>query len=369
MAIGTVGCCISTTATVVLPFIINHTFPTLHSIISTVLVVSSITVQSTVSSSIFIHDLLELPSILQQWVNLSTSLFILYLKQEDGSVSLTQTGLIDRIIKALNLESATPRQTPAMKTPLGQDKEGSAFSQEFNYASVVGMMLYLCNNSRPDITFAVSQCARYSHNPTSKHAKFLQLIGRYLKGTRDKGLILRPQSSNPLDIKCYVDADFAGLYKQEDPNDPHSVKSRSGWVILIGGCPIVWKSKLISEICLSTMESEYISLSKACRDLLPIQRVVAQLGVALGLPEGDLPNIQSTIWEDNEAALKLANKELPYMTTRSKHIAIKYHWFRSHVNKDWKVCKVDTTDQLADIFTKGLDYQQFVSLRQRIMGW
>ena len=138
---------------------------------------------------------------------------------------------------------------------------------------------------------------------------------------------------------------------------------------MIAGCPIVWRSKLISEICLSTMESEYISLSKSCRDLLPIHDVVKEVGATFGLSEGKLMNIKSTIWEDNQAALKLANLELPYMTNRSKHIAIKYHWFRSFVGSKWSVEPINTKNQLANIFTKGLPQPQFEALRYKIMGW
>ena len=138
---------------------------------------------------------------------------------------------------------------------------------------------------------------------------------------------------------------------------------------MIAGCPIVWRSKLITEICLSTMESEYIALSTSCRDLLPLHNIVEEVGQSLGLSQGNRMEIRSTIWEDNQAALKLANLELPYMTNRSKHIAVKYHWFRGHVGKKWDVNPINTKDQLADIFTKGLPQPQFETLRKRIMGW
>ena len=289
-------------------------------------------------------------------------------KNQDGTISLFQSGLTDRIIEAMGLSDSNEKSTAAPQKALGRDLNGEPFSQEFNYASVVGMLLYLCNNSRPDISFAVSQCARYTHNPTALHAQYLKHIGRYLKGTRDKGLILDP-TGNPLDIDCYVDADFAGLWDPETQADPHCVRSRSGWVILIGGCPVIWKSKLISEICLSTMESEYISLSKSCRDLLPLQRLVKELGDALHIASPGKTTIKCTIWEDNQAALKLATLELPYMTNRSKHIAIKYHWFRSHVGKEWEVRPIDTKQQIADMFTKGLPRDTFQYLRKLLMGW
>jgi hypothetical protein len=80
---------------------------------------------------------------------------------------MTQTGLIDRIITALGLdENSNGLSTPAPEKPLPKDSEGDRHDLGFNYASVVGMAMYLCNNSRLDIVFAVHQCARYSFNLT-----------------------------------------------------------------------------------------------------------------------------------------------------------------------------------------------------------
>ena len=72
-------------------------------------------------------------------------------------------------------------------------------------------------------------------------------------------MILSPSST--LNVDCYVDADFAGLWKSEDPHDPISVKSRSGHLITFTGCPLLWSSELQTQIALSTMEAEYIALS------------------------------------------------------------------------------------------------------------
>jgi hypothetical protein len=113
------------------------------------------------------------------------------------------------------------------------------------------MLLYLSNNSRPDIAFAVHQCARFSHAPRQIHAAAVKSIGRYLIRTRDKGLIMSP--TGDLRVDCYVDADFAGLWLQEDQQDPLSVKSRTGYLILIGGCPLTWTSKLQAEVALLTI--------------------------------------------------------------------------------------------------------------------
>ena len=156
-------------------------------------------------------------------------------RRDDGTIELTQTGLIDRIIDALGLDGATPKKTPAECGALGSDKEGDPCNADFNYASVVGMMMYLCSNTRPNITFAVHQCAQFSHRARYSHELALKRIGRYLIGTRTKGLIFN--ASNSLNIDMFVDADFAGLWGVEDPNEPASIKSRTGFVIRIGGCP------------------------------------------------------------------------------------------------------------------------------------
>ena len=112
------------------------------------------------------------------------------------------------------------------------------------------MLQYLAQNNCPDISYAVSQVARFTHDPREPHIKAVKQIIRYLKATKDKGTVLKPNKTLTLD--AYVDADFAGLYGHEDPTDPVSVKSRTGFVITIGGCPLLWKSKLQSLIALSS---------------------------------------------------------------------------------------------------------------------
>ena len=115
-------------------------------------------------------------------------------------------------------------------------------------------MLYLAGSTRPDITYAVHQCARFSHHYKRSHEVGIKHIARYLKGTREKGLILSPDSSR-LQLDLFADADFARLFVAEDKSDPISVKSRTGLIMNFGGVPIFWSSKLQMEIALSTLEA------------------------------------------------------------------------------------------------------------------
>jgi hypothetical protein len=74
-----------------------------------------------------------------------------------------------------------------------------------------------------------------------------------------------------LKFDCYVDADFAGLWHVEDDQDPVCVKSRTGLCLTLGGCPLLWVSKLQTEVALLTTEVEYIALSQSMRDLIPMR--------------------------------------------------------------------------------------------------
>ena len=274
------------------------------------------------------------------------------------------------------MESCKPVSTPAVTTPLGQDKDGKPFSEDWEYASIVGMLMYLAQNTRPDIAFAVHQCARFTHNPKHSHSVGVKRIIRYLQGTKDKGMILQPNSS--LQADCYVDADFAGLWGVEHDQDPICVKSRTGYLITYKNCPLHWASKLQSQVALSTMEAEYIALSQSMRDLIPLREIIKELQTYVFKSSSNLqtstlstafePIPESTVFEDNDSCLRLAS--LGKITPRTKHIAIPYHFFRSKIEElEIKVVAIDTKKQLADQFTKGLPEQQFVILRNSLCGW
>ena len=77
---------------------------------------------------------------------------------------------------------------------LGTDKNGSEAKRDWpkSYASVIGMMLYLASNTRPDISFAVHQCAWFTHNTKVSHVTAVKRICTYLQGTKENGLVFNP---------------------------------------------------------------------------------------------------------------------------------------------------------------------------------
>jgi hypothetical protein len=93
-------------------------------------------------------------------------------------------------------------------------------------------------------------------------------LGCYLLDTRKRGIIYNPDKY--LGLECYVDADFAGGWSQADLDNAENVLSRTGYVIMYANCPIHWVSRLQTEIALSTTEAEYIALSQALRNVIPL---------------------------------------------------------------------------------------------------
>jgi hypothetical protein len=202
------------------------------------------------------------------------------------------------------------------------------------------------------------------------HEVAIICIGRYLKGTMERGMIMTPTAEPKVDY--YPDADFARLYGHKDAQDPNCVCSRTRYIITAFGCPVLWRSKLQTEIALSTMEAECIAISTACRDLFPVVDMIKELSEAVGLESDFNAKIHIKIHEDNIGALTLGKLEPQRMTPQSKHCTIKYHWFCTHVadpSKRITLVKIDTKNQLGDIFTKGLTKDTFERLRFLLMGW
>ena len=317
---------------------------------------------------------------------LSAFLGIKIEQTREGKFILTQPGLTEKVLSAAGMSDCNPNSTPSALEPLGPDEHLDRIDESWEYASIIGMLMYLANNTRPDIAHAVHTCARYTHNPKTTHATAVKHILRYLKGTMTKGLILNPNNKHEID--CFVDSDFAGQYNQYNDQDPNSTKSRSGYVILYQGCPTLWVSKMQTQCALSTMESEYLALSQAMRDLIPVREILKEImGMVfkkveavpkctansktftdIAAEEHDSPIPKSKVYEDNHACLKFAR--LPRLTPRTKHIAVPYHWFRTKVEQmEISIEPISTDHQLADQFTKSLTLDKFRSARKSLMGW
>jgi hypothetical protein len=285
---------------------------------------------------------------------------------KSGTLTLTQKGLINKILEAAQMTDCKPNWTPAPLSALGIDPDGTPMSETWSYRSIIGMLLYLSTNTRPDITFAVSQVARFSHAPKQSHATAVKMILRYLKRTMDFGMTVHPTGT--LDLETYVDADFAGLHGRDPEYSTTSAKSRTGYLVSLGNCPIIWKSHLQTEITLSTLESEYSALSSSLRIVLPLRDLLAEITAGIKLPKGFSTIVNCRVFEDNNGALLLATQQK--ITNRTKYFRVKWHHFWEHVRIGTiDVQKIATVEQRADYLTKGLPRESFERIRKLVQGW
>ena len=290
-------------------------------------------------------------------------------RKSKGEYVLTQPQLIDQIISGLRLDkSASSTKDIPMKSSAILDKGTGqpAFDGYFHYRSIIGKLGYLEKGSRPELAYAVHQCARFSSEPKKQHADALKWIGRYLISTDCKGMSLKPDLSKSFEV--FGDADFCGNWKKEYRADPASVRSQHGYIIMYAGCPLVWKSQLQTEIALSSTESEYTGLSYVLREAIPIMELLKEMrehGFEVLDPH---PQVHCKVFEDNSGALEIAS--VHKWRPRTKHLATKLHHFRSYVTKgDITIHPISTEDQPADILTKPLNHEVLTLHRKTIMGW
>ena len=179
-----------------------------------------------------------------------------------GLLKMKQPGLINVVISDLVLENGMDKvkYTPFVSVTLVNNQYVFPVSVSFNYIIVVGMLLGLSVHTRPEIYCAVNCCAIYMLCPNHLHEEDLKQMIWYLKLTQEHGLILNPNRLL-LNIDSYPDEDFYGMYGHDNPINTACVKSLTGYVIAFPNCPILWKSKVQTEIYLSTVELKNVGLA------------------------------------------------------------------------------------------------------------
>jgi hypothetical protein len=233
---------------------------------------------------------------------------------------------------------------------------------------VIGKLNYLEKCTRIDVTCATHQCARFVSEPKDVHEEAVKWIGRYLLGTKDKGIIMKPDQRRGFEV--YVDASFVGDWDPETAEwDSETAKSRMGYIFMFAGCLILWTSRVQSEVALLTTESEYIAISHATSEVLPSIELVEELQDKGVIKRSVKPVMRCRIFEDNSGAVELATSiKSPTIRPRNKHINKKYHHFRQQVQEGIIVIKaIGTEDMLADILTKVVNEETLLRSRPRIM--
>ncbi|KAL7475484.1 hypothetical protein ACHAW6_001396, partial [Cyclotella cf. meneghiniana] len=250
-------------------------------------------------------------------------------RNHDGTYIFTQHALIDAIIDDVDIDNSYTKQVPAkVSLQLYAFCDLPKFDGNFNYCSAMGKLNYLGQTTRPDILYAVHQAAKYSTDPRLEHGEAIVYIVKYLKATHHIDLRFKPDASKG--FQCYCNANFAGNHNKEfAATDLSTAKSRSGWIVFYAACPIIWTSKLQSQVALSMTEAEYIAMSMVLREVITLMELIKEMRERKFNIVNTKPYMYCKVFEDNSGALELAR--LPKLHPCTKHINVCYHHIREHV--------------------------------------
>jgi hypothetical protein len=224
----------------------------------------------------------------------------------NGKITLSEPKLIQSILDDLGLkDGSVTKNVPALSTKiLHAYKDSLPFEEAWHYRSIIGKLNYLEKSTRPDIAYAVHQCAHYSSCPKYEHGKAVKQIGRYLLATKDKGIEITPTNES---VEDFADADFSRNWNHDTASeDRDTARSLTGFLIKYAGMPITWASHLQTEFALCLTESEYILLSTSLREALPKIKFLQELVDAGFKFQVNNPTIKCNAFEDNEGALEMA---------------------------------------------------------------
>ncbi|MDU5411039.1 MAG: reverse transcriptase domain-containing protein [Staphylococcus haemolyticus] len=269
------------------------------------------------------------------------------------NLNVSSTGIVVNMEEYINnllleygMADCNPVKTPANKTNLDDLADSSdATCDEHEYRSVVGKLLYAANTVRYDINYIVLKLSRYLASPKEKHMEAAKRVLRYLKGTKKFGLYYTPNS--PDELICYSDANLAS------ETDTKS-RSTTGSVILYGGSPVSWRSKLQTLVALSTVNSELFALCFTTQECVWLQNLMEDIKITHN----------TKLYCDNQPAIKTVQLEVALEGT--KHIRRRVDFVKQQVQFSTVLLQyVPTKLNCADIFTKALPDPQFTTLRQR----
>lgn len=260
-------------------------------------------------------------------------------------LTLSQRKQIDELLKTFHMEDCAPVKTPMEPShwkgliQSTKQEQTEVPRPDVPYQSLLGHLMYLVQGTRPDIAFATNFLSQFNTSFTTEHWKMAKRVLRYLKGTRDVALSFTSLGKN---VFGFSDASW---------NELSGGRSRSGYVFVLAGGAVAWKSSKQNIVALSTCEAEYVALAEATREGKWIKMFLHELDYDTYCSGGLLVNC------DSQSAIKLI--ENPIHHQRSKHIALRYLYARNEIEeKEFKLQYVATDSMVADSLTKPVSSAQ-----------
>ncbi|CAB1106941.1 unnamed protein product [Ectocarpus sp. CCAP 1310/34] len=211
------------------------------------------------------------------------------------------------------------------------------------FRELVGSLMWLATQTRPDIANALRAVARYCASPKMVHWKAALGISGYVRRTSWMGITFERGVVTGMSMQVFVDADYASK-----ATDRRSV---SGGLVVCGGGCMTWFSRRQKCVTLSTTEAEYVAIADVLKEVLFLRQVWRFI-----LPDAGMPCIP--VFEDNQGAIQIAHNSIT--NSNSKHINVRHHFIRELVErKEIAITHVPTQFQHADLLTKAISKESF----------
>ena len=237
------------------------------------------------------------------------------------------------------------------------EEENLYTGHDFSYPGIIGRLLWIARQTRPDISLAVTLLASFNTKHSNYHVKAAKQVFSYLKRTKDYGLVIRKDpnydsTKREINFEIYSDSDWG--------RDKLQRRSVTGYIGYLMGNPITYRACYQPTIALSTAEAEYMAMAEAAKEIKHIDNIFSEITYfKLNKP--------ISMFIDNKAAIAIAKN--PICNSKTKHIDIRHHFLRELVSSGiFLPTHVDTEENNADIFTKPLGEPTFTKLMQRLVS-
>ena len=265
---------------------------------------------------------------------------------------ISQASTIEVLLERARMTDCNPVPVPCSSGAVFSKKDcpSPPSARATEYASLVALVNFLACWTRPDVVFIVNKLCKFMSNPGDVHWQMLKFLLRYLKGSKQKGLLYKfdgADSAVPNGVHGYSDASYADC--------PDTSRSTIAYVFYYGGAILSWYSKLNSYVTTCTNHSEYLALFAAAKEA---QWLVYLFG---DLDPTSPPPIP--VYVDNSGVVSLVFNPVDHST--NKHLRVACHYCRE-LTKEKVILpqRIPGEFNLADVFTKPLPGPGF----QKVVG-
>ena len=279
----------------------------------------------------------------------------IFRNRSQGMLGLSKKSYINKVLERFRMQNCSASPVPIQKGDkfsLMQCPQNDLEQKQMEtipYASVVGSLMYAQICTRPDISFAVGMLGRYQSNPGLDHWKAAKKVLRYLQGTKEYMLTYR--GSDHLEVIGYSDSDYAGCVDTR--------KSTCGYLYLLAGGAISWKSVKQSVIVTSTMEAEFMACFEAMVQAKWLRNFISRLGIVDSIAR------PLKIYCDNSTTVFFSKNDK--YSKGAKHMELKYFAVKEEVQKQRvSIEHISTNLMIADPLTKGLPPKTFTGHVERM---